>query len=67
MIDERRFTPVITDFTRQTQPIVRYKLDDVLVVSDKPCPCGTLRGRLAILKGVGMTSYCFLTRKAYCR
>lgn len=26
-----RFVPVITDFTRRTQPIVRYRLDDVLV------------------------------------
>lgn len=26
-----RFIPVITDFTRTTQPIVRYRLDDVLV------------------------------------
>lgn len=26
-----RFVPIITDFTRTTQPIVRYRLDDVLV------------------------------------
>ncbi|MCV9963970.1 hypothetical protein OIU34_19000 [Pararhizobium sp. BT-229] len=26
-----RFVPIITDFTRSTQPIVRYRLDDVLV------------------------------------
>jgi putative adenylate-forming enzyme len=26
-----RFVPIITDFTRCTQPIVRYRLDDVLV------------------------------------
>lgn len=32
-IDEAkaRFVPIITDFTRTTQPIVRYRLDDVLV------------------------------------
>ncbi|HDF2342731.1 TPA: CoF synthetase [Morganella morganii] len=40
-LDERRFIPVITDFTRRTQPIVRYRLDDVLVAGDKPCPCGS--------------------------
>lgn len=39
-IDERRFNPVITDFTRRTQPIVRYRLDDVLVHRLQPCPCG---------------------------
>jgi putative adenylate-forming enzyme len=39
-IDEHRFTPLITDFTRSTQPIVRYRLDDVLVRKVEPCPCG---------------------------
>jgi putative adenylate-forming enzyme len=28
---EGRFVPIITDFSRITQPIVRYRLDDVLV------------------------------------
>lgn len=50
-IDERRFTPVITDFTRRTQPIVRYKLDDVLVVSDKPCPCGNPARAISHIEG----------------
>ncbi|MBP6081728.1 MAG: CoF synthetase [Providencia sp.] len=39
-LDDKRFTPIITDFTRKTQPIVRYQLDDVLVIKDTPCPCG---------------------------
>lgn len=39
--DERtRFSPVITDFSRRTQPIVRYRLDDVLRVRATPCDCG---------------------------
>ncbi len=40
-LDETRFSPIITDFTRQTQPIVRYQLDDVLVIKQAPCPCGS--------------------------
>lgn len=40
-IDDERFSPIITDFTRKTQPIVRYQLDDVLVVKKTPCPCGS--------------------------
>ncbi|TPG55395.1 F390 synthetase-related protein [Ewingella americana] len=40
-LDERRFIPVITDFTRRTQPIVRYRLDDVLVARAGQCPCGS--------------------------
>jgi len=39
-LDNNRFIPIITDFTRETQPIVRYRLDDVLVRRKEPCPCG---------------------------
>lgn len=38
--EQRRFVPVITDFTRITQPIVRYRLDDILLARAAPCPCG---------------------------
>lgn len=38
-----RFVPIVTDFTRRTQPIIRYRLDDVLVERrrEAPCPCGS--------------------------
>lgn len=39
-IDENRYMPIITDFTRRSQPIVRYRLNDVLVRKQEPCPCG---------------------------
>ncbi|MFI4963057.1 MAG: F390 synthetase-related protein [Legionellales bacterium] len=48
-LDEERFIPVITDLLRTTQPIVRYRLDDVLVVSKEPGICtqlSTIQGRL---------------------
>lgn len=50
-LDEHRFTPLITDFTRQTQPIVRYRLDDVLVRRAEPCPCGRVTMALAGIEG----------------
>ncbi len=31
-INEQHFIPIITDFTRLSQPIVRYRLDDILVM-----------------------------------
>jgi putative adenylate-forming enzyme len=42
-IDEesRRFVPIITDFTRLTQPIIRYRLNDILVEQEAPCACGS--------------------------
>ena len=36
-----RFTPIITDFTRRTQAIIRYRLADVLVEAAAPCACGS--------------------------
>jgi len=50
-LDEHRFTPLITDFTRSTQPIVRYRLDDVLVRRPEPCPCGQPTMALARIEG----------------
>lgn len=39
-IDEERFIPIITDFTRKSQPIIRYRLNDILVENRDNCPCG---------------------------
>jgi putative adenylate-forming enzyme len=36
-----RFHPILTDYRRRSQPIVRYRLDDVLVPRQTPCPCGS--------------------------
>jgi putative adenylate-forming enzyme len=36
----RRFQPIVTDFSRTTQLVVRYRLDDVLRLAEGPCPCG---------------------------
>jgi len=37
----RKFVPVITDFSRRAQPIVRYRLNDILTEAAAPCPCGS--------------------------
>ncbi len=36
-----RFNPVITDFSRHTQAMVRYRMNDVLIERKSPCPCGS--------------------------
>ena len=33
-------TPLITDFSRETQVMVRYRMNDVLELARTPCPCG---------------------------
>lgn len=42
-IDQKtgRFVPIITDLYRTTQPIIRYRLDDVLIERQTACPCGS--------------------------
>lgn len=50
-LDERRFVPIITDFTRSTQPIIRYRLDDVLVIRERPCACGSATRAIERIEG----------------
>jgi putative adenylate-forming enzyme len=50
-IDEHRFVPIITDFTRTTQPIIRYRLNDVLTLSRHSCLCGSPFTVLAQIEG----------------
>ncbi|MBU3742726.1 MAG: adenylate synthase [Candidatus Kapabacteria bacterium] len=40
-VDSTHFRPVVTDFTRDAVPIVRYRMTDVLEVRATPCPCGS--------------------------
>lgn len=48
-----RYHPIVTDFRRTTQPILRYRLDDVIVAPENPsaCPCGSVFGTLAKIEG----------------
>jgi len=47
----RRFRPIITDFTRTTQLVVRYRLDDILREATGPCACGRVTRSLAAIEG----------------
>ncbi|MDR3410050.1 MAG: CoF synthetase [Formivibrio sp.] len=46
-----RFTPIVTDFTRKTQLIVRQRLNDVLRVRSAPCTCGRHGQALESIEG----------------
>lgn len=50
-LDETRFVPIITDFSRTTQPIVRYRLDDILHNDPRPCPCGQVTRVISQIEG----------------
>ncbi|MDU5144243.1 MAG: adenylate cyclase [Paenibacillus dendritiformis] len=36
-----KFVPIVTDFSRLAQPIIRYRLNDVLTEKKGRCPCGS--------------------------
>lgn len=36
-----RVMPIVTDLWRKTQPIIRYRLNDVLQLEPRPCACGS--------------------------
>lgn len=40
-LDERRFIPIVTDFERKAQPVIRYRLNDILVEKREGCACGS--------------------------
>lgn len=46
-----RFQPIVTDFNRTTQPIVRFRLDDVLTIDPEPCRCGSHERIVARIEG----------------
>lgn len=46
-----RFMPVITDIKRKTQPVIRYKLDDILIENIQACPCGSKFMRISSIEG----------------
>ncbi len=50
-VDGRRFVPIVTDFSRLAQPIVRYRLNDLLVERAEPCDCGSVLTALERIEG----------------
>ncbi|WP_449408309.1 F390 synthetase-related protein [Microbacterium maritypicum] len=51
MLDARRFMPIVTDLRRRAQPIVRYRLGDVLRLRAEPCECGSALTALDRIEG----------------
>ncbi len=46
-----KFIPIVTDFTRTSQPIIRYRLNDILTIRKTPCPCGSVMMALEGIEG----------------
>ncbi len=50
-LDKDYFYPIITDFSRQSQPLVKYKLNDVLKIRHEQCACGSINTALDNIVG----------------
>ncbi len=46
-----KFVPIVTDLYRRTQPIIRYRLNDILTEDPEPCACGSVMTRLKMIEG----------------
>ena len=46
-----RVVPIVTDLWRSTQPIIRYRLNDVLHLETRSCPCGSPYRVLKAIEG----------------
>ncbi len=46
-----KFMPIITDFTRTSQPVIRYRLNDILTLRTSPCPCGSVMTAIESIEG----------------
>jgi phenylacetate-CoA ligase len=44
-------TPIVTDFTRRTQITARYRMNDILRLDRKRCPCGSALQAVAEIIG----------------
>jgi putative adenylate-forming enzyme len=49
--EKTRFIPIVTDFSRTTQLVIRYRLNDILIVRKTPCTCGRVSVALEAVEG----------------
>lgn len=45
------FYPVISDFYRKTQPMIRYELNDILHIKKEKCKCGSILTAIERIEG----------------
>lgn len=50
-LEEGKFVPILTDFSRFSQPLIRYRLNDILTEKKEPCPCGSVFTALEQIEG----------------
>lgn len=49
--DSSLLTPLVTDFTRRAQAMIRYRMNDLLALQAEPCPCGSILQPISRVEG----------------
>lgn len=49
--NDRRRQIIITDFTRKVQPVIRYRMGDIVQLSHAPCNCGDSSQTIDAIEG----------------
>ncbi|WP_298464892.1 F390 synthetase-related protein [uncultured Erythrobacter sp.] len=44
-------TPIVTDFTRRSQAMIRYRMNDLVELDTSPCTCGSAFAKLRRIEG----------------
>lgn len=55
------YYPVITDFTRTSQPVIKYRMTDLVRLKSTPCLCG--RRTIALEHIIGRDDDCLMLKK----
>jgi len=46
-----KFLPIITDIVKTTQPLIRYRMTDIVTDSNVECPCGSAMSTISKIEG----------------
>ncbi|MGV3726412.1 F390 synthetase-related protein [Hydrogenophaga sp.] len=49
--DSSLLSPLVTDFTRRAQAMIRYRMNDLLALQTERCPCGSILQPVARVEG----------------
>ena len=60
--EKKRYHPIITDFRRSTQPIIRYRLNDIIIDKPEKCHCGSVFTPIEKIEGRADDIFYFKTQ-----
>ena len=62
-LEKKRYHPIVTDFNRIGQPIIRYLLNDIVIDKKESCPCGSIFQAIDHIEGRADDVFYFKNRQ----